>query len=82
MVKVRDLLQMFQVIFLTALVGCSQQPASLSSLEVPRLQVIDTHPVVRGETLYSIAWKYDLNVVTLARVNGNSTTATIHPGQV
>ena len=81
-VKVRALLQMFPVIFLTALVGCSQQPASLSSLEVPRLRVIDTHPVVRGETLYSIAWKYDLNVVTLARVNGISTTATIHPGQV
>ena len=82
MVKVHVLLKMFPVIFLTALAGCSQQPASLSSLEVPRLQVIDTHPVVRGETLYSIAWKYDLNVVTLARVNGISTTATIHPGQV
>ena len=82
MVKVRALLKMFPVIFLIALAGCSQQPASLSSLEVPRLQVIDTHPVVRGETLYSIAWKYDLNVVTLARVNGISTTATIHPGQV
>jgi lipoprotein NlpD len=82
MVKVCASLKMFLVIFLTTLAGCSQQPASLSSLEVPRLQVIDTHPVVRGETLYSIAWKYDLNVVTLARVNGISTTATIHPGQV
>lgn len=82
MVKVRALLQMLPVLFLTAMAGCSQQPASLSSLEVPRLQVIDTHAVVRGETLYSIAWKYDLNVVTLARVNGISTAATIHPGQV
>lgn len=39
------------------------------------------HAVQRGETLYSIAWRFDLNYRNLARWNGLSPPYTIYPGQ-
>lgn len=40
-----------------------------------------THVVVRGDTLYSIAWNYDLDVRTLAVINQLNPPYTIFPGQ-
>lgn len=48
-----------------------------------RLAVIPkTHSVSRGETLYSIAWLYKLDVQGLAVTNGISEPYTIYPKQV
>lgn len=39
------------------------------------------YTVHRGDTLYSIAWRYDIDVKDLARWNGVSPPYTIYPGQ-
>ena len=62
--------------------GCASQRAPIVDLEVPPQEIIDTHAVQTGETLYSIAWRYDLNVVKLAKVNGISTSSQIKIGQI
>ena len=41
----------------------------------------DRHMVVKGETLYSIAWRYGIDYRTLAGINGVSAPYTIYPGQ-
>ena len=42
----------------------------------------DTHIVRKGETLYSIAWRYDRSPADLARWNRLGDGSLIHPGQV
>lgn len=39
------------------------------------------HYVSRGETLYSIAWRYGINYANLAKRNGIGAPFTIYPGQ-
>lgn len=65
------------------LVGCggTHYRAPVDDLGQPPSQKIDFHVVARGETLYSIAWRYDLDVRALARTNGISEPYTIYPGQ-
>lgn len=41
----------------------------------------DTYTVRRGDTLYSIAWKHQLNYQDVARWNGIGRDFVIHPGQ-
>ncbi|MDT8399787.1 MAG: peptidoglycan DD-metalloendopeptidase family protein [Pseudomonadales bacterium] len=48
----------------------------ISSQPPPR-----THRVNGGETLYAVAWMYDLDYNTLARLNNISAPYTIFPGQ-
>lgn len=43
--------------------------------------VPNSHRVVRGETLYSIAWRYNIEVRQLAVANGLASPYTIFPGQ-
>ncbi|ALO46064.1 peptidoglycan DD-metalloendopeptidase family protein [Pseudohongiella spirulinae] len=52
--------------------GSSAQDSTLAA---------QTHVVVRGDTLYSIAWNYDLDVRTLALINQLNPPYTIFPGQ-
>lgn len=40
------------------------------------------HQVARGDTLYSIAWRHNMDVRSLALINGLSEPYTIYPGQV
>jgi lipoprotein NlpD len=42
----------------------------------------ETHIVRRGETLFSIAWRYGKDPVDVARWNGLGDGSLIHPGQV
>ena len=56
--------------------------APIVDLEQPPTQSIKTHLVERGETLYSIAWRYDLNVTQLANINGLSTSYRLRRGQL
>ena len=64
------------------LCGCAQQLAPVLSLDIPARETITNHVVQKGETLYSIAWRYDLNVTTLAKNNRLSTSTIIYPGQI
>lgn len=62
--------------------ACSSQPAQVVNREQPPSRKIQHHRVSPGETLYSIAWRYDVDHRQLARHNGISPPFTIYPGQV
>ena len=64
------------------LYGCAQQSAPVVSLDIPPPEMIINHEVQEGETLYSIAWRYDLNVSRLAKNNRLSASTNIYPGQI
>ncbi len=56
--------------------------APIVDLDQPPTQSIKTHFVEQGDTLYSIAWRYDLNVTQLAKSNGLSTSYRLRRGQL
>ena len=62
--------------------GCSNYSAPIVSREQPPSTRITKHQVAPGDTLYSIAWRYDLDVRLLARANGISQPYAIRKGQV
>jgi lipoprotein NlpD len=66
--------------------GCSSysnnHPAPVSSRAQPPTKRILVHQVESGETLYSIAWRYDLDFRKLARANGISAPFVINRGQL
>lgn len=62
--------------------ACSSQPAQVVNREQPPSRKIQHHRVNPGETLYSIAWRYDIDHRQLARHNGISPPFTIYPGQM
>lgn len=67
-----------------ALSGCQNQPYPAPVTDAPPIPsgVIDEHVVAPGETLYSIALKYDLEYEKLARANRLESDYSIRPGQV
>lgn len=71
------------MITLMLLAGCSSAPyrAPVSDVSQPPPRKIHTHIVAPGETLYSIAWRYDLDYKSLAAANGVTSGYTIYPGQ-
>jgi len=70
------------IVFLI-LSACGQhQTAPISSRQPPTVTQVDTHKVQSGDTLYSIAWQYNLDYRYLARLNKISTNYLIYPGQV
>ena len=66
--------------------GCSSysnnHPAPVSSRAQPPSKKILVHQVEPGETLYSIAWRYDLDFRKLARANGIRQPFVISRGQL
>ncbi|KUJ81707.1 peptidase M23 [Microbulbifer flavimaris] len=73
-------------ILTVALVGlivasCTSHPAPTHSLGQPPSQRIKHHTVSRGETLYSIAWRYGQDFRHLAAINGIAAPYSIFPGQ-
>ena len=69
------------MLLLSFISGCSNSPASVSDRGQPPSIKIKSHRVDVGETLYSIAWRYDLNVRELANTNSLKPPYTINPGQ-
>lgn len=55
--------------------------AQVSHRDQPPGRRIQTHYVAKGDTLFSIAWRYGLDYKALARFNGISPPYTIYPGQ-
>ena len=62
--------------------GCTPYNAPIVDLDQPPSRLIKTHFVEEGETLYSIAWRYDFNTNELARINGLSQPYRVVKGQV
>mgnify|MGYP000269699918 CR=1 FL=1 len=63
------------------LVGCGSTPAPVSSRAPPPSQKINHHIVGQGDTLFAIAWRYELSVESLARANGLLRPYYIYAGQ-
>lgn len=63
--------------------GCSNKDyrAPVSDRGAPPGERLSHHLVARGETLYSIAWRYNLDYRELARANGIGMDYNIYPGQ-
>lgn len=76
-------LKAVKILTICLLVGCSSNDyrAPVDSREQPPSQRITFHTVARGDTLYSIAWRYNLDVRTLAKANGIAESYVIYPGQ-
>lgn len=71
------------MITLSLVAGCANQRpyAPMSDAEQPPSRRLNHHIVAKGETLYSIAWRYDLNYKALARANNINASFSIYPGQ-
>ena len=52
------------------LAGCNSPPAPVYSRKPPPDQRIHHHIVSKGETLYAIAWRYELSLASLSAANG------------
>ncbi|TQV84603.1 peptidoglycan DD-metalloendopeptidase family protein [Exilibacterium tricleocarpae] len=65
------------------LAACSSSPqeAPVQDLSPPPSQKLTHHTVTRGDTLFSIAWRYGLDYKALARRNGIDAEYRIYPGQ-
>ncbi len=72
------------IINLLFMIGCSSPYQSpVSEIDEPRFLDSDRiHRVNSGETLYAVAWIYDLDFLHIARVNNLSSPYTIFPGQI
>lgn len=70
------------ILTLLVLMGCTTFPAAVDDRSPPESNRIETHQVESGETLYSIAWRYDLTIQHLAAINQLSSPYTISPGDL
>jgi len=63
--------------------GCSSRKslAPVHDHSQPSSTKVSYHIVAQGETLYSIAWRYNLNYRALAKHNKINSLYTIYPGQ-
>jgi len=69
------------ILLLLTVTACSNYAAPVSTLEQPPSNRITNHQVGTGDTLYSIAWRYDLNFRLLARANNITEPFSLRPGQ-
>jgi len=71
------------VALIVLLAGCASPhtKAPVSDRNAPPSERIRYHVVAKGETLYSIAWRYNLNYRELAKANNVDSDYNIHPGQ-
>ena len=82
-VNKKALLKRLMVLWqITALLGCSVSgPVPVLELPQPPTEKINLHWVSKGETLYAIAWRYDVDPMNLARANGLKQPFTVVEGQ-
>ncbi|WP_445354779.1 peptidoglycan DD-metalloendopeptidase family protein [Microbulbifer sp. EKSA008] len=69
------------LVLLQAVSSCSSHKAPSSSLRQPPSIKITHHTVGKGDTLYSIAWRYGKDFRQLAAINGIRSPYQIYPGQ-
>ncbi len=70
------------VLLSLAIGGCGSYSAPVTSLDQPPSIRIVTHQVARGDTLYSVAWRYDLDFRELGAANGIYPPYELKTGQV
>ncbi|TVZ39802.1 lipoprotein NlpD [Alteromonadaceae bacterium 2753L.S.0a.02] len=75
------LIAFIPIVLLQTACSSGNYRAPVSDRGTPPGERIRYHIVSKGETLYSIAWRYNLDYRELARANGVSTSYAIYPGQ-
>lgn len=70
------------LLIVSAIAGCSTYSAPIITRDQPPNIRIMTHYVTTGDTLYSIAWRYDLDVRLLAKANRIGQPYIISKGRV
>ena len=74
------------LLFLLILLGCAGDPPRAPVEQRRGVTKAQTppanHTVVRGDTLYAIAWRYGIDYREIARLNNIARPYTIYPGQV
>lgn len=71
------------LITLLAISACSSNRyVPVNERNQPPQNTLSSHRVARGETLFSIAWRYGLDYKSLARNNNINSSYTIYPGQL
>ena len=68
-------------LLLAACAGSPQAPVEDRRGQVKAVSRPDVYTVRRGDTLYSISWRYGLDYRNLARLNNIDSSYTIFPGQ-
>ncbi len=63
------------------LAACASNPAPISSRAQPPSEKLNHHVVAPGDTLFSIAWRYEKDMDALARSNGLTQPYRLFPGQ-
>ena len=61
--------------------GCHTPSAPVVYRQQPLTEKINHHIVSRGETLFSIAWRYEIDSKVLAKINNIKIVDTIYTGQ-
>lgn len=75
------LIVLFSLLVLAACTSAYQSP--VAEIDEPRFLDSDRiHRVNAGETLYAVAWIYDLDFMQIARANALVSPYTIYPGQI
>jgi lipoprotein NlpD len=80
----KSVINVFKILIAVALLlSCSSASQRAPVQDRPSLKAskLGYHVVSKGETLYSIAWRYGIDYKLLARRNGISGRYTIYPGQ-
>ena len=83
-IKLRPEIKVIKIsIAFAFLYACSNShyQVPVRDFQQPPSKKINTHTVAQGETLYSIAWRYNLDYKKLAVANRLDTSYTIYPGQ-
>jgi lipoprotein NlpD len=71
----------FLVLIIVLLSGCNTPKAPVSHRQQPATDKINHHIVSSGETLFSIAWRYEIDTKKLAGINNIKLTDKIFIGQ-
>ena len=69
------------IVFTLYLGACASNPAPVSTRVQPPSQKVNHHIVAPGDTLFSIAWRYEKDMNALARSNGLTPPYLLMPGQ-
>ena len=69
------------VVSISMLGGCASLGSPVVTDRSPGVRSQQTYVVVRGDTLYSIAWRFNLDHRSLAAANDIGSPFTIYPGQ-
>ncbi|WP_075186805.1 peptidoglycan DD-metalloendopeptidase family protein [Teredinibacter haidensis] len=78
---IKILITLLFVIAINSSCSNTSYRANVADRPAPPGEKLTFHIVAKGETLYSIAWRYNLDYKLLARANGVASSYNIYPGQ-